>query len=162
MNTLQRKQFRDGILYDDGLSFVPSAMTYLLFPEHFPREFSILVRFKGAVYLPHYIFTLYDANNRMLIGLKVGPGVIVFHYGGQNDVTNDRVTHSFTADFKEDVWHQIGVSVTSSSLTVTKGCAQVGKVELHTRQSDSFDIFGAVYIGADENEGASRNFPVSK
>ena len=162
MNTRQREQFRDGILYNDGHSFVPSAMTYLLFPKHFPSEFSILVRFKAAIYLPHYIFTLYDANNRMLLGLKVGPGVITFHYGGQNDVTNDRVTHSFAADFKEDVWHQIGVSVTSSLLTVTEGCVQIGKVELRTKQLDSFDIFGAVYIGADENEGASRSFPVSK
>ena len=139
----------------------PNAMTYLLFQHNFPSEFSILVTFKAALYLPRYVFSLYDANNRMMMGLKLGPGVITFHYGGQNDVTHDRTSHSFAADFRKDEWRQIGVSIASSQLILTENCVQIGKAPLKGPRPDTFDLFGAMYIGADVSEGASRNFLVS-
>lgn len=140
----------------------PSAMTYLMFPQQFPSEFSLLVRFKAALYIPRYVFSLYDANNRMMMGLKLGPGVITFHYGGQNDVSQDRSSHSFAADFKADEWRHIGVSVSSSQVRITENCDEIGRAPLKGPTPDTFDIFGAIYIGADINEGASRNFLVSK
>ena len=161
INTRQSKLFRDGSMFGNSRLSAPNAMTYLLFPQHFPSEFSILVTFKAALYLPRYVFSLYDANNRMLMGLKLGPGVITFHFGDQNDVSHDRSSHSFAADFKADEWRQIGVSVTSSQLQLTENCVSIGKAPLKGPKPETFDIFGAIYVGADMNEGASKNFLVS-
>eukprot|EP00795_Rhopilema_esculentum_P014782 gene14782-5888_t len=158
INTKQSKLFRDGSLFGNGLGAAPSAMTYLLFPQQFPSEFSILATIKAALFLPRFLFSLYDANNRMLLGLKLGPGLITVHYGGQNDVTHDRTSHSFAVDLRRNEWHQIGISVTSTELIVTESCVKVGKAPLNGVPAASFDIFGAVYIGADESEGASKNF----
>lgn len=148
-------------MFGDTLIPAPNAMTYLLFPYHFPAEFSVLVTFKAALYLPRYVFSLYDANNRMLMGLKLGPGVITVNYGGQNDVTHNGLSHSFAADFRKDEWRQIGVSVASSKLILTENCEQIGQAQLKGQSPELFDIFGAMYIGADVNEGASKNFLVS-
>ena len=161
INTKQSNLFRDGSLFGNGLGAAPSAMTYLLFPQQFPSEFSILATIKAALFLPRFLFSLYDANNRMLLGLKLGPGLITVHYGGQNDVSHDRTSHSFAVDLRRNEWHQIGISVTSSELIVTESCAKIGKAPLNGVPAESFDIFGAVYIGADESEGASKNFLVS-
>ena len=161
-NTRQSKLFRDGSMFGNALIPAPNTMTYLLFPQQFPSELSILISFKAALYLPRYVFSIYDANNRMLMGLKLGPGVITFHYGGQNDVTHDGTSHSFAADFRKDEWRQIGVSIASSKLTLTENCVQIGQAQLKGRSPELFDIFGAMYIGADINEGASKNFLVSE
>ena len=148
-------------MFGNNLIPAPNAMTYLLFPHHFPTEFSLLVTFKAALYLPRYVFSLYDANNRMLMGLKLGPGVITVNYGGQNDVIHDGSSHSFAADFRKDEWRQIGVSVSSSRLILTENCVRIGQAQLKGQSPEKFDIFGAIYIGADVSEGASKNFLVS-
>jgi len=157
LNTKQSKLFRNGFMSGSDQMPAPSAMTYLLFPHDFPSEFSIVVTFKAALYLPRYVFSLYDANNRMLMGLKIGPGVITFYFGKQNEVTRDRSSHSFAADFGKNEWRQIGVSITASRLTITENCVQIGQAQLQTGQ-EPFDIFGAIYLGADISEGASKNF----
>ena len=96
----------------------------------------------------------------MQIGVKLGPGVLTVHIGAANDILQDRVTHSFAADFKQDVWHQIGISINPSKLVVTEECIEIGRASLTQGLTNRFDLFGAVYIGADESEGASRFFPV--
>ncbi len=147
--------------FGDSVPVAPNAMTYLIFPNSLPREFSLLLTFKAALFLPRYIFTLYDANNRMLMGVKLGPDSITFHIGRPNDVFQDRITNSFSADFRVNAWHQVGISVSSTELIITQECEEMGKVPIGSLSVDNFDIFGAAYIGADESEGASRYFTVS-
>eukprot|EP00794_Sanderia_malayensis_P003236 gene3236-3716_t len=156
--TDNNKYFSGNMFFGQGLPVAPNAMTYLIFPDGLPAEFSLFITFKASVYLPRYIFSMYDANNRMLLGVKLGPDSITFSVGRVNDVYHDKVTHSFSADFRDDSWHQLGISVSLTGIVVTEECNEVGKVSVNGRLVHNFDIFGAAYIGADDSEGASKYF----
>ena len=122
--------------------------------------FSLLVTFKGAIKTPQYVITIYDSNSRMLFGLKLDATELSFYYSKGNALFNERNKKTFPASFKQPSWYQIGISVIDKELVITSQCSKIGNATLDQHLTDQFDIFGRMYIGADENEGPSRYFKV--
>ena len=138
------------------------APTYLLFPDEFPRDSVLHIAFQGPVKDTQFLYSIYNANNKMQLGIKITPYNVHFVYDKRIDAAvSIRRSRTFSAKFNEKISYNLAILLANDQIEVTVNCGAVQTAELDQNLFDNFDLYGRMYLGADAEEEKQIHTKVS-
>lgn len=127
---------------------VTKAPTHLLFTDSFPKDSVLHVSFKGPVKEPQYVYSVYNANDHLIFGVKLSPYDVNFIQGKRADSTvNLPREHSFPHPFTSDMWYTFAIHLSGDEIKIKIDCGEVYASTLVENIFDNMDIFGQMYLG---------------
>lgn len=139
-----------------------SAPTYLLFDDNLPKNPVFRITFKGPIDRPQYLFSIFNSNNEMLIGIKITSFSLNFMYASTGSPTFQKLSSKILEyEFNEDVWYDIAFLIAPDEIKLQVNCEDIHQVKMEKYIVENFDIYGKMYLGASSSEGKERFVRVS-
>ncbi|XP_057292794.1 uncharacterized protein LOC130621510 isoform X2 [Hydractinia symbiolongicarpus] len=122
--------------------------THMLFQDSSPKDLVLHVSFKGPVKEPQYVYSVYNANDHLIFGVKLSPYDINFIQGKRAESTvNLPREHSFQHPFTSDMWYTFAIHLSGDEIKIKIDCGEVYASTLVENIFDNMDIFGQMYLG---------------
>lgn len=121
--------------------------TQQVFPEGFPKDFSLLFVLRPNSYLNKAsIFTVYSENSEDVLSVTIGSTIgMVYHDG---DATlEQRNEINFDIGISDTNWHRIAISVKDNTATLILDCDKQVTRSLDRRPGGSIPINGLIVSG---------------
>lgn len=136
---------------------VLAAPTYLLFDNEFPPNSVLHISFKGPVTDSQFLFSVYSVNEKMEFGIMLKPFSLEFNYNKRIDAAvNIPITRRFPYTFTENKWYNLAILLKNEEVQVKLDCEETVASALEEKLFKEFDIYGKMYLGADESKGKER------
>ena len=134
-----------------------SAPTYLLFDDNLPKRPVFRITFKGPIDRPQYLFSIFNANNEMLIGIKGTSFSLNFVYTSNESPTFQKLSSKILEyEFDEDVWYDLAFLIAPDEIKLQVNCEDIDQFKMEKDIFENFDIYGKMYLGASSTEGKER------
>ncbi|XP_012555807.1 uncharacterized protein LOC101241166 isoform X1 [Hydra vulgaris] len=135
-------------------SDVLSAPFNFLFPDQFPISNVLHITFKGPVKDSQFIFSIYSANNKMIMGIKVSPFQFTIEYDQViNNAVNIRHSNPFHYSFIQEMLYTLAFVMNHENVRFSINCEELHISSLEDELFRDADIFGSIFIGAGEDAG---------
>lgn len=124
-----------------------TVATQQVFPEGFPKDFSLLFVLKPNSYLNKAsIFTVYSENSEDVLSVTIGSTIgMVYH---DKDATlEQRNEINFDIGISDTNWHRIAISVKDNTATLILDCDKQVTRSLDRRQGGSIPTNGLIVSG---------------
>ena len=134
------------------------APTYLLI-DQFPVECVLHLTFKGPVKDTQFLHSIYDANNRLQLGIIVSRYTFAFTYDKRIDMgTKSRQVMAYTHSFAESIWYNMAIHFKKHELVFRVNCEEEHRAFLSEDILKDFDVYGQMYLGAEKEEEEQKAY----
>ena len=108
----------------------------------------------GPVKDSQFIFSMYNANNKMIMGIKVSPYQFAIDYDQAiSNALSIRHSNPFHYSFTQEMSYTIALVMNAENIQFSINCEELHISSLEDKLFEEADIFGSIHIGAGDEAG---------
>ena len=124
-----------------------SVLTFKIFGDEVPQNFTIFARAKYVNYIQGYLISFYDGQDRLQFGIKVNKTSVALEYV-EVGVERSKVAFelAFDAEVVDRKWHQFAFSYHNGRASFYLDCTKIGKQSFQQDGINRIDVNGHMYL----------------